>query len=279
MEIRNLYQPFELELLETTEYEASEHKNTFIEMVFVLEGRGVNIINDQRLSYHPDKLLIIFPEDKHSFEIDEKTKLFFIRFNYSYLNTQDREWVQKLEFIFHNYSHMPCCVLKAMSDKPLIRALVEALVREHLNTYPEQSIVITQLINTILTIVTRNILLIPTVIEGKRVSSSASLMINYIYQHIYEPELLKIEALAQQFNVSPTYVSEYFKNQTGQSLQDYIIAYKMKVIESRLRFTDRRVSEIAHELNFTDPSHLNRLFKKYIGVTPGEYRKRLLSPL
>ena len=40
MEIRNLHQPFVLNILETNEYEAREHKNTFFEMVFVLDGKA-----------------------------------------------------------------------------------------------------------------------------------------------------------------------------------------------------------------------------------------------
>jgi AraC-like DNA-binding protein len=34
-----------------------------------------------------------------------------------------------------------------------------------------------------------------------------------------------------------------------------------------------RINEIAHEFNFTDESHLNRLFKKYKGMNPTEFRK------
>ena len=68
MEIRNLYQPFELEYLEVEEYSAKEHKNTFFEMVFVLEGNGIQSINDHQLPYSSNKLFLISPKDKHGFE-------------------------------------------------------------------------------------------------------------------------------------------------------------------------------------------------------------------
>jgi YesN/AraC family two-component response regulator len=63
-------------------------------------------------------------------------------------------------------------------------------------------------------------------------------LLNYIHQHIYEPRNLKAEVISKHFNVSPTYIGEYFKTQTGQSLQEYIMEYKLKLIETRLRFTD-----------------------------------------
>ena len=49
-------------------------------------------------------------------------------------------------------------------------------------------------------------------------------------------------------------------------MQQYILNYKMKMVESRLLHTDMRINEIVEELGFTDESHLNRLFHKYKGV-------------
>lgn len=273
MEIRNLHQPFELEFMEISEYEARKHKNTFFEMVFVLEGSGTQIINNHRLPYSRDKLFLIFPQDSHGFEITETSKFFFIRFHESYLKTQSREWVQKLEFIFHNHHHLPGCILKTITDKPLVRALMEGLIREHINHQPQQQEVVKQLINTVITIAARNILLVPTTVSDKSKTDNAVRLLNYIHQHIYEPEQLKSERIAEHFHVSPTYVSEYFKVQTGQSLQEYITAYKLKLIETRLRFTDMQINEIVHELGFSDASHLNRFFKKHKSVSPSAYKK------
>lgn len=275
METRNLHQAFELELYEVQEYEKPVHRNTFFEMVFVLEGKGIQIINNHKLPYSSNKLFLIFPQDTHGFEVASTTKFFFIRFNDSYLKTQSREWVQKLEFIFHNHNHLPGCILKTISDKPLIRALVEALVREHINQQPQQQEVIKQLINTIITIAARNVLLMVSAVSGKSKANNALQLLNYIHQYIYKPEKLKAKKIAEQFNVSPTYISEYFKTQTGQSLQEYITAYKIKLIETRLWFTDMQINEIVYEFGFSDASHLNRLFKKYKGVSPSEFKKSI----
>ncbi len=273
MEIRNLYQPFELDLVEVTEYETQKHKNTFFEMVFVLDGKGTQIINNHKLPYCSDKLFLIFPQDTHMFEVSTPSKFFFIRFNETYLKTQSKEWVQKLEFIFHNSNHSPSCILKTITDKPLVRSLVEALIREHVNNQPQQQEVIKQLINTIITIAARNIVPVPSATLNNHKSENALLLLNYIHQNIYEPKNLKAEAMSKYFNISPTYISEYFKTQTGQSLQEYVTSYKLKLIETRLQFTDMQINEIVYELGFSDASHLNRLFKKYKGVSPSEFKK------
>lgn len=277
MEIRNLYQPFELQFLEVLEYEAKERKNTFFEMVFVLEGKGIQIINDHRLPYRSDKLFLIFPQDTHSFEVMEKTKFFFIRFHDSYLKTQNSEGIQKLEFIFHNHNHLPGCILKTVTDKPLIRTMIEALIMEKENQFPQQQEVIKQILNTIITIAARNISLIaPLNLNQSNIAPSLDLL-NYVHQNIYQPEHLKTSNMAAVFNISPTYISEYFKTKTGQSIQKYTITYKIKLIETRLKYTNMQINEIVYEFGFSDASHLNRLFKKHTGLNPSDYKKQFKS--
>jgi AraC-like DNA-binding protein len=274
MEIRNLYYPFELQFLEVSEYEAKERKNTFFEMVFVLEGKGIQIINEHRLPYTSDKLFLIFPQDTHSFEVISKTKFYFIRFHDSYLKNQSSDWIQKLEFIFHNHNHLPGCILKTVTDKPLIRAMIEALILEENSNFPQQQEVIKQIINTVITIAARNISLVAPLAIGSSNAEPSMDLLNYVHQNIYRPEALKAAKMALEFNVSPTYISEYFKNKTGQSIQQYVIAYKIKLIETRLKFTNMQINEIVYEFGFSDASHLNRLFKKYKGLNPSDFKKQ-----
>ncbi|PSK93332.1 AraC family transcriptional regulator [Taibaiella chishuiensis] len=273
MEIRNLYQPFELALLETNDYKAQRHKNTFFEMVFVLDGTGLQLINEHQLPYGPDKLFLVFPSDSHGFEVKAPSRFFFIRFNDSFLQTQNRKWVEKLTFIFRNYNHMPGCILKNTTDKPLVRSLVEALLREQANGHPHREEVMVQLIHTVISIAARNIALQLPFAGGHADQGTANLL-HYIHAHIYEPDKLKITALAAHFHLAPSYMGEYFKKQAGASLQQYIGSYRLRMLEHRLQYTDMRIHEIAEELGFADESHLNRTFKKHHGLSPTSYRRQ-----
>ncbi len=276
MNVQNLYSSYELELLETQYYEAKSHRNTFFEMVFVLDGTGFQIINDHQLPYAPDKLFLIFPQDTHYFNVDAYSRFFFIRFNNDYIKTQNSQNIRELEYIFNSHNHLPGCILKTITDKPFIRAAVEALIREKESNSPQKEQIIQQLINTIISYAARNLTLQEKEVFNGKISGVMSI-INYLHQHIFEPEKLKINQIAEHFHLSPKYMGEYFKKHTRESLQQYIMLYKLKLIESRLILTDMRISEIALEFGFTDQSHLNRIFKKYNGTTPSTYRKKNFS--
>ncbi len=272
MKVKTLHKAYEVERIKADQYEAKEHKGTYFEMLFVLSGTGLQIINSNRLPYREDKLFLIFPKDTHGFEIAETTHFFSLRFNESYLSLQSSEWLKKLEYIFHNHDHMPGCILKNIPDKALIRALAEAILREKEEESFYRDEVVQQLVNTFITIAARNISLKET--ASRITLPYPTTLQGYIHRNIYNPELLKAESFAAAFNISPTYLGELFRKQTNEPLRHYIDQYRVKLIEARLKHTDIRLGEIAAEFGLSDTSHLNKLFYRYKGLSPSDFRKR-----
>ncbi len=77
---------------------------------------------------------------------------------------------------------------------------------------------------------------------------------------------------AKLLNVTPNYLNKAIKEQTSRTASSFI--EQMLLIEAKalLRYTDQSVSEIAYHLEFTDPSHFNKFFKKETSLTPLQYR-------
>jgi AraC-like DNA-binding protein len=274
----NLYQPFECELREFEKFPKTERQNNFFELVYVLDGNGKEFVNENEFYYKPGNLFLLTPQDVYSFEIERKTQFFFIRFNEIFINTpkakNDGEWLNQMKFVLENASHQPGCILKNQTDKPVVRELIESIIREQTNQQLFHKKIISQIVNTVITIVARNISLrLPEKINA--VSEELVLKIlQYIHQNIYEAEKLKSPIISRELGISASYLGRYFKKHTGETLQDYIINYKMKLVETRLLHSDLRINEIAYELSFTDESHLNRTFKKHKGINPSTYRKQ-----
>lgn len=271
-----LYRQYEIEWKTLKSFKKSSKRNNFFELIYVIGGTGIQTVNKNHFNYRKGNLFLLTPQDVYSFDINTETSFFFIRFNEFYVKdkiNKDNEAITQIEYILLNASHRPGCILKNKIDKPLILSLVNSILKEHINQQLYYTRVSEQIVNTIITIVARNIALkLPKNIK-ETTGEPVLEILNYIQQNIFEPQKLKVENLSKHFNISVNYLGRYFKKQTGDTLQNYILNFKMRLVETRLLHSDMRINEIAFEFNFTDESHLNRLFKKHKGVSPTEFRK------
>lgn len=94
-------------------------------------------------------------------------------------------------------------------------------------------------------------------------------------QHLDERrgEFLSVSAVASELNMSPHYLSDLLRSQTGMNTKQHIHAYLVDCAKVLLANTQLSVSEVAYRLGFEYPQHFNRLFKRKTGITPSEYRK------
>lgn len=273
MWIKNITQPYEIFVMETNEYHSVKSRNTYFELIFVLEGTGTQAINEYSLPYSANKLFLVFPQDTHSFTVLGKSKFIFLRFNESYLKTLPKEWLLKMEYIFCNHNHLPGCILKNREDKPLVRAIMEGIYRENMLSKNNLAPVTEYLLNAIIAIAARNIALQQQALPLPSVKQQDSLL-TYIHRNIKEPQRLRIECIAEEFHLSTNYVSEFFKREVGQSLRSYIMTYKMNLIMARLKFSSMRINEIAEDFGFSDSSHFDKQFKKHFGMSPSSVKSR-----
>ncbi|MCM3703991.1 response regulator [Paenibacillus macerans] len=85
---------------------------------------------------------------------------------------------------------------------------------------------------------------------------------------------LSREKIAHQVFLNPDYLSRVFKKETGYSLSDYILLERIKLAKELLSQTKVPVSSIASSVGYTNFSHFSKIFRKYAGIGPTEYRNR-----
>ncbi|PZR24682.1 MAG: AraC family transcriptional regulator [Citrobacter freundii] len=276
MQKENLYEPFSVAHQILEEGQERPHQHSFFELVYVVNGRGQQCINKSQFTYHDGHMFLITPEDCHSFEVESTTTFFYLRFNNIYLKEAGltRDNIQRLEFILQNANHRPGCILKNQVDKQLVRPMVDAIIREYMNRDIYNQDLIRQLVNTLIIVVARNIAKYQQLDVSEQTEDKAMDILHYIQANIYEPEKLRAESISREFNISTAYLSRYFKQHTGETMQQYITGYKTKLIQHRLQYSDKRISEIADEFNFTDESHFNKFFRNQFGKSPRDFRKQ-----
>lgn len=88
---------------------------------------------------------------------------------------------------------------------------------------------------------------------------------------------LTIKRIADQVHMNPTYFCECFKNQTGETVLDYITRKRMEAASEKLRDPGLKLTEISQGVGYQDVKYFSRLFKQWAGVTPSQYREQQAS--
>jgi AraC family transcriptional regulator len=84
--------------------------------------------------------------------------------------------------------------------------------------------------------------------------------------------------LAEKTGYEYSYLSNLFSAETGQTIEQYIIAQKIEKIKEWLSYDELTLSEMAWRLSYSSTSHLSNQFKKITGITPGAFKKNKTTP-
>lgn len=107
-------------------------------------------------------------------------------------------------------------------------------------------------------------------LHGKHPSKLVRDVANYIQHHLSEP--ISTEDIARALFISRSRLSVKFKEETNENLVDFILKEKTEEAKRLLRYTDKTSVAISAYLGFSSQSHFSKVFKKYTGKTPNEYR-------
>ena len=115
-----------------------------------------------------------------------------------------------------------------------------------------------------------------TLLSGKTVSKFNEVLAGYFEKGLVrEKGLPSVNYMASQLNLSPRYLSDLLKQETGKTAIDLIHLFLISEAKNLLTGGDQSVSEIAYVLGFESPPYFSRLFKREVGITPKEFRCKL----
>ncbi|MBO5164611.1 MAG: AraC family transcriptional regulator [Ruminococcus sp.] len=100
--------------------------------------------------------------------------------------------------------------------------------------------------------------------------------VEYISEHLHGRVL--IEETAEALRITPAYLSRLFKSETGMTFTDYVNRRKIEEATGLLRYSDYSDLEISSLLCFSSQSYFIKIFKKIMGMTPNEYKKKYRLP-
>ncbi|MCE5286155.1 MAG: response regulator [Pelosinus sp.] len=94
----------------------------------------------------------------------------------------------------------------------------------------------------------------------------------YIEKNYYKEEL-SLQDLAEEMQISATYLSRLLKQEIGVSFIDYLTQVRVNMAISLMADPHKKIYEIAEQIGYSSQHYFSTAFKKVLGVSPAEYRK------
>ena len=101
--------------------------------------------------------------------------------------------------------------------------------------------------------------------------SKIQMAIGYIQEHFAEN--LTVNVLAEHYGMSPNYFSSMFKKEMSRSAVNYVTELRINQARELLYHSELSVVDISKKVGYEDSQYFFRVFKKYLGMTPLQYRE------
>ncbi|MCC5917711.1 MAG: helix-turn-helix domain-containing protein [Cryomorphaceae bacterium] len=238
-----------------------KHDNYF-EIVYLSRGDGFHFIDNFRYKVEPPVMFFVRKEQVHYWELTQEPQGYVIIVKKSFIEkTLDKQ----LKSLFSNVSGLSSINI---SKTDTIERIFELLTSEN-KTQTDQTFTITEgllkaLISKVLEIAK------PTLLKSEVKPDLYHAFLNLLNAGM--PLKNKITHYAGELNTSPQNLNAVCRKIANQSATEVLSEFILSEAKRLLIYTSKTVSEIAHELDFSDASHFIKYFKKATRQTPQKFR-------
>lgn len=268
------------------------HSHEFIELVYVVEGTAGHVFEGQTYMIQTNDIFIINPGEVHTFNVPPGKKLEIINCLFQPNIVQD-SWLKELGvtqsmdyFYIHPFLNKKERFHHLLNldthHSNIVLSLLEGMIYEYNNENACYSSLIRMKLVELLIVLSRiynekkeNI------IHSNKVESDNKILIQRICGYLARAydQKISIPSLCNLFNISPRHLNRLFKQETGKTVIEMVHKIRIEKAKQFLRETDHKVINVAMRVGYEDPAFFSRLFRKWVGCSPGRYRKNEISKI
>ena len=253
------------------------HTHNFLELAYILDGTALHTINGRTFSVNPGDYFIVDYSGKHRYQTPpgKQITLFNILFTPKFIDpilSDCYSFQQILEHYLIRFQNAPVSFPQETvfhDDDGTILNRISEMEREYSYLRPGYAELLRcELIEII-------ILILRKFTNSNNNSANHPCVcsaLDYINRNYMQP--LTLTDISKKLNYSLSYLSRLFKDETGISFVEYL---QKKRIENACRLlltTNKKVSEIAELVGYSDLKNFQSVFKKIMNTTPKAYQKK-----
>lgn len=247
------------------------HRHDFFELLYIEEGSGIHVIDNNRYDITPPCVFFMSPGQAHKLELsnDIKGYIYIFTAEFYIIDKINQNRLIEFPFFYTIDQNNPPLTFKEEEKVKFITTLFQ---RALTNCSEELS---RALLNSILIECEEQY----EVDSNRSTRCKGDLLVKQLY-HLIEENYLKnrsVSEYAEILHITPEHLTQTVKKITGKRTTDLIKSKQVIETKRLLIYTSMGISEIAAHLNFADQSYFSKFFKREVGETPLEFRRKYMK--
>lgn len=260
------------------------HRHEFFQIEANLTGDSHHIIGGRRCDYPARSLVFVLPYRVHCASHAPDPRYYVINFAVDFLRSDFSlsplemeeasitQYPELAPFIYEGYVDFVFDERQFVHIQTLLERMTTLHASRRLGTVSRLQGTLLELIGfatechaeQLQTVAENRVYL-----EGR--SDSLGRVLKFIDENLARP--ISLNEVAEAAFLSPSYLSQLLKKQTGQAFVEWLTARRMQRARELLAHTGDRVSAIANAVGFSDEAYFARRFHQLFGMSPSKYRK------
>ena len=263
------------------------HSHEFVQIWYIRQGRCDHFVGEQVYHLEVGDSFIILPHVTHKTLLQPNTNVICCDFDPTVVLAASALGEDKMSDLtlekVRAFLNASGAELLCFRFQQKIRRRVEHLMQELLDEYEDGSHyfedVLRIKIQELLLLFMRESALVPEHIRADQIYEKYKVLMADAIRYIDENycENLTLGGVCKHFAISRTYFCHLCKLITGKTFTEYLTDLRIRAAMTLLEDQSLSISEVSERLGFSNTSYFSKIFKKYTGCLPKEYRKKRVN--
>lgn len=166
------------------------------------------------------------------------------------------------------------CLFEINHDRKIAETIYDIIEEYYANQVQSNQIIRFDLLSLFSRLIRAAYLQDISISTGEKQESDLLNLLLYIEKHY---SAITLEEMAKNFGFNPNYLSSYLKKNTGLTFIKLVHLQRVNVAAEYLANTSASIEKIAEKVGYENPSYFYKIFKKTLGLSPKEYREKMLK--
>lgn len=252
------------------------HRHIYFELVYIMKGTATHRLEKETAPLQAGDYFIIDHGTAHCYQDPKNFEIVNCLFMPEYIDRALKDCPSLSSLLSNRSLHfgVPVDIRAADSVYHDSNGSVKRMIQIMEHEYASKRTGYVELLRCYLTQILVSAVRAWEMAEGARVAHGATTTVTeYLKTHYAQPLSLKL--LSDLAGYTPQYLSSLFRKDTGMSIQEFLQRLRVEEACKLLEQKQRKLSEIAGAVGYSDAKHFARIFRRYKGVCLKDYRKSL----